>query len=130
GRDDRIRRGRIIQIRVELNLELGPLGSVFLNEVGIRDGFLHVRSEAQAAARCSWRKTENREKFPGVVHVLAQVLFSVRRWIGGNHVEPAGKVLRCPARADDPGTDNRDPANRFLEWHSQISFEGISAKAM
>ena len=65
-----------------------------------------------------------REHLPRVVDVLAQIRFRVRRRIGRNDVEATREILGRPARADDTGADDGDPANRFVESHDHFSVTG------
>ena len=63
--DDRVRRRGGVHVGEELHLEIGPLGAVFLDEVGLRKRLLHVRREGQAVARCAGRKANGVERRPG-----------------------------------------------------------------
>ena len=110
--------------REQLHLELGPLGAVFLDEVGLRQRLLHVRGEGQAVARRARREADGVELPPRLVHVLAQVGFRVGGGVGRDHVEAARQVLGGPARADDPGADDGDSVDGFVEGHDSVLLLG------
>ena len=73
------------------------------------------------------RKADGFELSPRLVNVLAQVGFRVRGGVGRDHVEAARQILGGPARADDPGADDGDPVNGFVEGHDHFSVRGSSA---
>ena len=107
----------VVHVGEQLHLELGPLGGVFLDEVGLRQRRLHVRGEGQAVAHRSRGEADGFELPPRLVNVLAQVGFRVGGGVGRDHVEAARQVLGGPARADDPGADDGDSVDGFVEGH-------------
>src|SRR5438093_1694633 len=104
----------IIHLGVQFHLEVRPLGSVFLDEVSLRQRFVHIRRKGQAVARRAARETDVGQVWPCFIDVLAQVGFRVWRWIGRNDVEPARQILSRPARADHSCADNGDPTYGFV----------------
>ena len=113
--DKRIERSGIVHVGEQLHLEVRPLGSVFLDEVGLRQRFVHVRRKGQAVARRAVRETDVGQVWPCFIDVLAQVSFRVWRGIGRNDVEAARQILCRPARADDSGADDGDSTYWFVE---------------
>src|SRR5262249_21618009 len=97
---------------------------VFLDEVGLGERLAHARREFQPLTGCAGREASPGEHGPGVIDVLAEVRFRVRRRIGGDHVEPAGQVVGGPAGADYPGADNGNAAYRFVDGHIDSSSPG------
>src|SRR5262249_6051508 len=114
-REDRVRRGRLVHRGEELDLEVGSFRGVFLDEVGFGERPAHVRRELQPLTGCAGREASPGEYGPGVIDVLVEVRFRVRRRIGGDHVEPAGHVVGGPAGTDYPRADDGDAANWFVE---------------
>ena len=52
-RDDHVGRQQLIELPVELLLEVQPLGTVLLDEIGARQRFCKVGSELQVRLRCA-----------------------------------------------------------------------------
>ena len=119
--DDRIGGRGFVHVGKQLDLELGPLGSVLLNEVGLRERLFHIRREAQAVARCTGREPDRFKLFPGFVNILAQVRFGIGAGIGCDDVEAAGEVLRRPACSDDSGAHDGDTVNWLVVRHDHVS---------
>jgi hypothetical protein len=88
-REDRVQRGGLVHLGEELDLELRSLRGVFLDEVGFAERPAHTRRELQPLTGCAGREASPGEYGPGVIDVLAEVRFRVRRRIGGDHVETA-----------------------------------------
>ncbi len=112
--DDRVGRSGCVDVGEQLDLEIGPLRPVLLDEVRLRQRLLHVGGELETLHRRLRRQSDDLERLPGLVHVPAQVRFCVRGWIRRDHVEPAREVLRRPTRTDESRPDDRDPAYRFV----------------
>jgi hypothetical protein len=105
----------MIHFSEQLDLELTVFRSVFLNEVRVRRSLSYIGGEPKMFGQCFWGYAEGCKRRPRVVDEMTQICFCVRRWIrrDRDHVEPACRVERCPARGDDSGAHNRDSAYRL-----------------
>src|SRR5438034_7300558 len=114
-----------------INESVGVESSMSANNLILKSGrsgpFSWTRSASASAAfmsgvkvrrsRRSRGEADGFELPPRLVHVLAQVGFRVGGGVGRDHVEAARQVLGGPARADDPGSDDGDSVDWFVEGH-------------
>ena len=70
-RNDGVDRRGIVHLREQLHLEIGTLGTVFLNEVRFRQRFFHICREREAIARRAFGKADARQVLPGFINVFA-----------------------------------------------------------
>ena len=113
--DDRVRRRGVVHVGEELDLEVRAArgrfpgrsrpatAPAFMSVVKVRRS-RDAPGERPMASSC----------LPGLVDVLAQVGFRVRRRIGRDDVEAARQILGRPTRADDSGADDGDAVNWFV----------------
>jgi len=88
GGEDRCWRSGFVHLREQLDLEVGSLRGVLLDEVCLGERLAHVRRESQPIAGSTGRDEPGLgELGPGVVDVLAEVRLRVGRRIGGDDVE-------------------------------------------
>ena len=111
------RRSRV-NVGKQLDLEVRSLGSVFLHEIGVRNGCFHVSREAEPLSRCFGRQTHGSQRRPRCVDVFPQVRFSIRCRIRCDNIKAVRQILCCPAGTDDSGTDDGNSANRFVIGHA------------
>src|SRR6266446_2047958 len=113
-RNDGINRRDIIHLREQLDLEIGTLGTVFLNEVRFRKRLFHICREREAIARRAFGKADVRQVFPGFVDVFAEIGFGVRSGIGRDDIESTRQVFSGPTGADDSSADYGDATYWFI----------------
>src|SRR5713226_4205638 len=106
--DNGVGRSCVVDLSEQLDLEIGTLRRIFLDEVGLRQSFLHVCGELETLNGRIRRQPDDREVLPGCVDIATQIGFGIRARVGGHHVEAARQVLRSPTRADDSSADDCD----------------------
>ena len=105
---------------IQLLLEVEPLGSVFLDEVGLATAPPQIGRERQAVARCAGGEADARQRRPGLVDELAQLASAFGADRSRRRRIP-GRGTGGPARADDSGADDGDAANGFVVWYMSCS---------
>src|SRR5229473_1057428 len=112
--------GSCIHLRKQLDLEVRPLGTVFLHKIGVRNGFFHFDSETESLSRGGLCESQCTDCRPRGIDVLTQSCLRVRCRISSDYIESACQKLRRPAGTDDPGADDGDTSYGFVRCH--ISF--------
>ena len=109
-----IGRCRRVDVGEELDLEIGPLRAILLDEVGVRDSHFHVRHGAEPVARCVPYQALLCESGPCRVDELTQILLGIWRGVGCDHIKTVRQKFSGLAGANYSCPDNRNLPYTFV----------------
>src|SRR5216683_4410146 len=107
-RNDDVGADSVRNVFEELELEIYPLWTVFLDKVDASQSFLQIRRKRQVVLIGAWLKTHFLQQRPCAIDIRVQLLLGVCDGIGCAHRKSFREIVSRPAHPDQPAAHDTD----------------------